>query len=101
MALGRTIAAFTSCSLRAVVQRETALHDIIYTELCAGIVRACSCAVFLRAIDALAARGAQAVVLGCTEISLLLQQEHSDLPLLDSTLLHALAAVDFVLEDEA
>ena len=81
--------------------QQTALHDIIYSELCAGIVRTCSRTVFLRAIDALAARGAQAVVLGCTEISLLLQQEHSDLPLLDSTQLHALAAVDFVLEGEA
>ncbi|MBG6219945.1 MULTISPECIES: aspartate/glutamate racemase family protein [unclassified Janthinobacterium] len=81
--------------------QQTALHDIIYAELCAGIVRACSRAVFLRAIDALAARGAQAVVLGCTEISLLLQQEHSDLPLLDSTRLHAQAAVDFVLDSHA
>jgi aspartate racemase len=81
--------------------QQTALHDIIYTELCAGIVRAGSRAVFRHAIDALAARGAQAVILGCTEISLLLQQEHSDLPLLDSTRLHAHAAVDFVLEDEA
>jgi aspartate racemase len=79
----------------------TALHDIIYTELCAGIVRTGSRAVFRHAIDALAARGAQAVVLGCTEISLLLQQEQSGLPLLDSTRLHAHAAVDFILEGEA
>ncbi|WP_217916898.1 aspartate/glutamate racemase family protein [Janthinobacterium sp. BJB401] len=81
-------------------EEQDALHDIIYAELCAGIVRAASRDVYRRAIDALAARGAQAVILGCTEISLLLQQEHSALPLLDSTLLHAQAAIDFILDGE-
>ncbi|MCC7705545.1 aspartate/glutamate racemase family protein [Janthinobacterium sp. GW460P] len=79
---------------------QPALHAIIYAELCAGIVRTASREVYRHAIDALAARGAQAVILGCTEISLLLQQQHSVLPLLDSTLLHAHAAVDFVLDGE-
>ena len=48
-------------------------------------------------IESLAARGAQAIILGCTEISLLIKPEHSDLPLLDTTELHAQAAVAFAL----
>jgi aspartate/glutamate racemase len=46
----------------------------------------------------LAARGAEAVVLGCTEISLLIRQEHTPVPLLDTTTLHAAAAVEFALK---
>ena len=76
-----------------------AVHRIIYEELCTGVVRDASRAVYQRAIDALAARGAQAVVLGCTEITLLIQPADSSLPTLDTTLLHAQAAVDFALAD--
>ena len=76
-----------------------AVHRIIYEELCVGVISEASRQVYLRVIDALAARGAQAVILGCTEISLLVKPEHSDLPLLDTTELHAQAAVAFALED--
>ncbi|KQP13168.1 aspartate/glutamate racemase family protein [Pseudorhodoferax sp. Leaf267] len=74
-----------------------AVHRIIYDELCTGVVRDASRAVYQRVIDQLAARGAQAVILGCTEITLLIQPEHSSLPTLDTTVLHAQAAVDFAL----
>ena len=74
-----------------------AVHRIIYEELCVGVISEASRQVYLRVIDALAARGAQAVILGCTEISLLIKPEHSDLPLLDTTELHAQAAVAFAL----
>jgi aspartate racemase len=74
-----------------------AVHRIIYEELCAGIVREESRRVYLDAIGRLRRRGAQAIILGCTEITLLIGPEHCALPLLDTTALHARAAVDFAL----
>ncbi|AMB84792.1 racemase [Pseudomonas agarici] len=74
-----------------------AVHRIIYEELCVGIISEHSRQAYRRLIDGLAARGAQAVILGCTEISLLIKPEHSDLPLFDTTELHAMAAVEFAL----
>lgn len=76
-----------------------AVHRIIYDELCVGVISDASRAVYLRVIEGLAARGAQAIILGCTEISLLVKPEHSTLPLLDTTELHAQAAVTFALQD--
>lgn len=75
-----------------------AVHRIIYEELCTGVIREESRKTYQRIIDSLAQRGAQAVVLGCTEITLLIQQSHSVLPVLDTTRLHAQAAVDFALQ---
>jgi aspartate racemase len=71
------------------------VHRVIYEELCAGAIRAESLEAYKRIVTGLAARGAEAVVLGCTEISLLIRQEHTEVPLLDTTALHAEAAVDF------
>lgn len=76
-----------------------AVHRIIYDELCVGVISDESRRTYQRVIEALAARGAQAIILGCTEISLLVKPEHSDLPLLDTTALHAQAAVVFALQD--
>lgn len=73
------------------------VHRVIYEELCAGVIREESLAAYRRIVAELAARGAEAVVLGCTEISLLIRQEHTGVPLLDTTTLHAAAAVDFAL----
>jgi aspartate racemase len=73
------------------------VHRVIYEELCAGVFREDSLAAYREIVAGLAAEGAQAVVLGCTEISLLIQQEHTDVPLLDTTALHAEAAVEFAL----
>lgn len=69
-----------------------ALHRIIYDELCRGIVRPQSREVYRRCIAGLAARGAQAVVLGCTEISLLVGAGDAEVPLYDTTAIHARAA---------
>lgn len=74
------------------------VHKVIYEELCAGIIREDSLDAYRRIIADLAARGAEAVVLGCTEISLLIRQEHTPVPLLDTTTLHAAAAVEFALK---
>ena len=76
-----------------------AVHRIIYEELCVGVINEASRQVYQQAIANLAARGAQAIILGCTEIGLLIKPEHSELPLLDTTLLHAQAAVAFALQD--
>ncbi|MCP1506727.1 aspartate racemase [Pseudomonas marginalis] len=76
-----------------------AVHRIIYEELCVGVISEASRQVYQRVIASLAARGAQAVILGCTEIGLLIKPEHCDLPLLDTTALHAQAAVAFALRD--
>ncbi|WP_330210505.1 aspartate/glutamate racemase family protein [Pseudomonas sp. AM4(2022)] len=75
-----------------------AVHRIIYEELCIGVISDASRQVYQRAIQALAAQGAEAIILGCTEICLLIQPEHSALPLLDTTALHAQAAVGFALQ---
>lgn len=73
------------------------VHRVIYEELCQGTVRDDSRSFYQQAIAQLQQQGCEAVVLGCTEISLLVQQAHSPLPLLDTTALHARAAVDFAL----
>jgi len=73
------------------------VHRVIYEELCSGVFKPESLAAYQAIVADLAARGAEAVVLGCTEISLLIRQEHTQVPLLDTTALHAEAAVDFAL----
>ena len=73
------------------------VHRVIYDELVLGEVRDESRAEYLRIIDDLRARGAEAVIEGCTEISLLVRQEHTDVPLYDTTALHAAAAVEMAL----
>ena len=65
------------------------VHRVIYDELCLGIIREDSRAEDLRIIDALAARGAQGVILGCTEIGLLVSQNDTALPVFDTTAIHA------------
>ncbi|MGI5482416.1 aspartate/glutamate racemase family protein [Streptomyces lavendofoliae] len=69
------------------------VHRIIYEELCLGVVEDASRAVYQRVIDQLVADGAEGVVLGCTEIELLVGQEHSPVPVFPTTRLHAEAAV--------
>lgn len=70
------------------------VHRIIYEELCLGVVRPESRREYQRVIRSLAARGAQAVILGCTEISLLVGPQDSDVPLFDTTAIHARAAAE-------
>jgi aspartate racemase len=78
-----------------------AVHDIIFEELCVGIIRDKSFHRNLDEIENARSQGADGVILGCTEIGLLIGAEHIDLPVFDSTLLHADAALDFVLAAEA
>ena len=71
----------------------TAIHDIIYQELCRGVIKDESRAVYSAIIDKLRLQGVEAVILGCNEIALLIQQQHSNVPLFDTTAIHAQAAV--------
>lgn len=74
------------------------VHRIIYTELVAGIVSDASRQAYRAVMARLVERGAEAIILGCTEIMLLVGAEDSTVPLFDTTEIHALAAVDFALE---
>jgi len=74
-----------------------AIHDIIFDELCQGVVKDASRQVYLDVIARGKAQGADSVILGCTEICLLIGPEHTDLKVFDSTALHADAAIDFVM----
>lgn len=74
------------------------VHRVIYEELCLGEVSMASKSAYLRVIAELQQRGAEAVVLGCTEIGLLVNQVDTDVPLLDTTAIHAQAAVIKALE---
>jgi aspartate racemase len=73
------------------------VHRVIYDELCLGVVSPSSRAGYLEVIDRLVGRGAEGVVLGCTEIELLIGQEHVAVPVVPTTRLHAEAAVDLAL----
>ncbi|PVE06803.1 aspartate/glutamate racemase family protein [Limnohabitans sp. Rim28] len=68
------------------------VHRIIYEELCLGIVKAESRAEYQRVMQYLAAQGVQSIILGCTEISLLVNAQDSPVPLFDTTAIHARAA---------
>ena len=75
------------------------VHRVIYDELVAGIVRDTSRAAYRAVIDRLVARGAQAIVLGCTEIMLLIGAGDSPVPLFDTTTLHVEAVIAAALGD--
>nr|WP_279307167.1 aspartate/glutamate racemase family protein [Marinobacter sp. BGYM27] len=75
-----------------------AIHRIIFEELCQGVISDASRSVFLDAISALAGRGAQGVILGCTEIALLVKPSDTDVPLFDTTQIHVDQAVRWVLD---
>ncbi|WP_280541789.1 aspartate/glutamate racemase family protein [Chromohalobacter sp. 11-W] len=69
------------------------IHQVIFEELCLGRIESASREAFLAVIDALHAQGAQAVILGCTEIAMLIKATDTHVPLYDTTALHAAAAV--------
>ena len=73
------------------------VHWVIYEELCLGRIVADSRTAYRRVIANLASRGAQAIILGCTEISLLVDQKDSAVPLFDTTSIHARKAAEWAL----
>ena len=70
------------------------IHRIIYDELCLGVTKPESALAYVEIITRLKAQGAEAVILGCTEITMIINTSNSPLPVYDTTRLHALAAVD-------
>ncbi len=70
------------------------VHDVIFKELCLGEIKESSKEKFKKIIDNLAKKGAEGVILGCTEIPLLIKQEDVGLPIFDTTEIHAKAAVE-------
>jgi aspartate racemase len=87
--------------IEVVVPDEAAralVHDAIHGELVVGRFEPATKRAFLDAISELQSRGAQGVILGCTEIPLLVKQQDCDLPLFDTLSIHAEAAVEFALQ---
>ena len=80
-------------------EQRAAVHQVIYDELCCGVIRDSSRNAFVQVIEDLCSRGAEAVILGCTEIPLLVRSEDGPLPLLDTTTIHAKRAVEWALDD--
>ncbi|MFZ8199681.1 aspartate/glutamate racemase family protein [Alteromonas portus] len=78
-------------------QQQDIVHNIIYEQLCKGVICVESRNAYIEIINALAAEGAEGIILGCTEIALLVQQHHTKIRLYDTTAIHASAAVDFAL----
>ena len=77
------------------------IHKVIYQELCLGKIESNSKAEYLRIINALAAQGAEAVILGCTEIGMLVNQTDTNVRLLDTTVIHAEKAVEYATRSTA
>ncbi len=71
------------------------IHDIIYDELAVGILNPTSKEKYLKIIHKLIKNGAEGIILGCTEIPLLIQQADVSVPVFDTTKIHAIAAFDF------
>jgi aspartate racemase len=76
------------------------MHKIIYDELCMGLVRDASRAEYRRIIQRLVDQGAQGVILGCTEISMLVGPSDSPVPIFDTTSIHARKAAEWALSEE-
>lgn len=79
-------------------QTQQEIHRIIFDELCLGKIKPESKAFYLKTIENLTALGAEGVILGCTEIGLLINQSDSSLPFFDTATLHSEMAVNFILE---
>lgn len=77
------------------------VHQVIYDELCLGIVKDESRQTYLRIMAEMQQQGAEGIIEGCTEIAMLVQQKHTDIPLFDTTTLHAEAAVAMALDRDS
>lgn len=88
--------------LEVIVPEEdgiTMINNVIFNELCLGVQKPESKVAFLKEIEKLRVRGAEGVILGCTEIGMLIKQEDVDLPVFDTTVIHATKAAELALEE--
>lgn len=76
------------------------VHEVIYSELCRGVVSESSRAAFQEVVHELVGMGVKAVILGCTEIGLLLRPEDVSVPLFDTAALHARTAASLALAED-
>jgi aspartate racemase len=76
------------------------VHRVIYDELCIGEIKPSSKMKYLDIMGHLAEEGAEGIILGCTEIGLLIKEEDVRVPLFDTTRIHALAAVEYALQPQ-
>lgn len=74
-------------------EEQTIVHDVIYSELCLGKICSSSRDRYLQIINELHQQGAEAIILGCTEIEMLVKRHHTEIPLYNTTKIHALQAV--------
>ena len=79
-------------------EQQAEIHHIIFDELCLNRINPASRDYYLNVIQELKSQGAQGVILGCTEICLLINADNCSLPIFDSTEIHTQAAVDFMLK---
>jgi len=90
-------------NLSVIIPNETdrkIMHKVIYDELCYGHVLDSSREEIKRIITSLMKEGVKGIILGCTEFGLLIHQDNVDLPIFDTTLIHAASAVDTALESK-
>lgn len=89
--------------IEVIIPEETdreIIHNVIYTELAKGIISDDSRKAYLSIIDKLVAEGAEGVILGCTEIGMLIKQTDTEVPTFDTTIIHAEKAVELALENK-
>lgn len=89
-------------NIEVIIPSETerqVVHEIIYGELCQGIIQKSSKDKYKEIINNLVLNGAEGVILGCTEIPLLIKQSDVNIPIFDTTYIHASAAVEYALQD--
>ena len=79
----------------------TIVHDIIYDELCQGVIRPQSKARYLDVVAKAHGDGADSVIFGCTEVGLLISNDDFTIPTFDTTALHAKAALEFALGQDS
>lgn len=94
---GRLADQFGLNVLVPAAEERALIHQVIFQELCLGQINAASKQAYLRIIDQLVEQGAEAVILGCTEIGLLVKQSDTTVPLFDTTEIHARQAVEWSL----
>lgn len=92
---GRLAAKYDLNVLVPVEEEREAIHQIIYDELCLGQIKSSSKLKYLEVIDNLIKNGAEAIILGCTEISLLIGQQDVSVPVYDTTEIHAITAANY------
>jgi len=95
---GRLISNFDMEVLIPNEEERQIVHDVIYNELCLGEIKSSSKEKFIKIINNLVKNGAEGIILGCTEIPLLVKQEDVEIPLFDTTTIHAKSAVEYALK---